>query len=100
MVAPKRGDAAVQSGRLSIATLIVNEMIRRLESGEQFTLAGVTRHFLKLHRCPNPKRVDLVAAIPEKFRAKLLPLIRAKPVRTASGVAIVAVMCKPHRCRK
>jgi elongator complex protein 3 len=24
--------------------------------------------------------------------------LRAKPVRTASGVAVVAVMCKPHRC--
>jgi histone acetyltransferase (RNA polymerase elongator complex component) len=24
--------------------------------------------------------------------------IRAKPIRTASGIAVVAVMCKPHRC--
>ena len=25
-------------------------------------------------------------------------MLRAKPVRSASGVVIVAVMCKPHRC--
>lgn len=24
--------------------------------------------------------------------------MKAKPVRTASGIAVVAVMCKPHRC--
>lgn len=28
----------------------------------------------------------------------LLPRLRAKPVRTASGIAVVAVMSKPHRC--
>ena len=27
----------------------------------------------------------------------LVPKLRAKPVRTASGIAVVAVMCKPHR---
>jgi elongator complex protein 3 len=27
-----------------------------------------------------------------------VPLLKAKPVRTASGIAVVAVMCKPHRC--
>lgn len=28
----------------------------------------------------------------------IAPLIRKKPTRTLSGVAIVAVMCKPHEC--
>uniref|UniRef100_A0A1B0G2U1 Uncharacterized protein n=1 Tax=Glossina morsitans morsitans TaxID=37546 RepID=A0A1B0G2U1_GLOMM len=28
----------------------------------------------------------------------LLPQLKAKPIRTASGIAVVAVMCKPHRC--
>ena len=45
-----------------------------------------------------PKLVDIIAAIPQEFRSTLLPYLRAKPVRTASGVAVVAVMCKPHRC--
>ena len=31
-------------------------------------------------------------------RAKISPLIRKKPTRTISGVAVVAVMCKPHKC--
>jgi elongator complex protein 3 len=45
-----------------------------------------------------PNIVSIIAAIPEEHKATLLPLIRAKPVRTASGIAVVAVMCKPHRC--
>ena len=45
-----------------------------------------------------PKLVDLISAIPENYKQRLLPILKAKPVRTASGVAIVAVMCKPHRC--
>jgi elongator complex protein 3 len=45
-----------------------------------------------------PKLVDIIGAIPEEYREALLPYIKAKPVRTASGIAIVAVMCKPHRC--
>ena len=41
---------------------------------------------------------SIIAAIPEEWKSTLLPMIRAKPVRTASGIAVVAVMCKPHRC--
>jgi elongator complex protein 3 len=45
-----------------------------------------------------PKHVELLAATPPSHRALLAPLLRAKPVRTASGIAVVAVMSKPHRC--
>lgn len=42
--------------------------------------------------------MDLVQAIPESYKDKLMPLLKTKPVRTASGIAVVAVMSKPHRC--
>lgn len=45
-----------------------------------------------------PKTVEIIAAIPENWKKFILPKIRAKPVRTASGIAVVAVMSKPHRC--
>ena len=45
-----------------------------------------------------PKLFDIIAAVPEEQRATLLPKLRAKPVRSASGIAVVAVMSKPHRC--
>ncbi|KAI8467279.1 MAG: hypothetical protein J3K34DRAFT_431198 [Monoraphidium minutum] len=46
----------------------------------------------------SPKLVEIIAAVPEEHRGALLPQLRAKPVRTASGIAVVAVMSKPHRC--
>jgi len=45
-----------------------------------------------------PKLVENIAALPDEHRSELLPQLRAKPVRTASGVAIVALMSMPHRC--
>jgi elongator complex protein 3 len=45
-----------------------------------------------------PKLVDIISAVPENYKQKLVPLLKAKPVRTASGIAVVAVMSKPHRC--
>ena len=35
-----------------------------------------------------PKTGDIIAAIPENWKTFILPKIRAKPVRTASGVRI------------
>ncbi len=46
----------------------------------------------------SPRLVDIIAAVPQSAKTRLLPKLRAKPVRTASGIAVVAVMCKPHRC--
>ena len=41
--------------------------------------------------------MDIIAAVPSQYKKVLVPKLRAKPVRTASGIAVVAVMCKPHR---
>lgn len=45
-----------------------------------------------------PRLVDIIAAVPAAYRKVLVPKLKAKPIRTASGIAVVAVMCKPHRC--
>ena len=41
---------------------------------------------------------DILQGLPIAYRAQLWPFLKTKPVRTASGVAVVAVMSKPHRC--
>ena len=38
-----------------------------------------------------PKTVEVIAAIPENWKKFILPKIRAKPIRTASGVC--AALC-------
>ncbi|KAF8428566.1 histone acetyltransferase [Tirmania nivea] len=45
-----------------------------------------------------PPLTSIIAAIPEHYKKYLLPKLIAKPIRTSSGIAVVAVMCKPHRC--
>lgn len=45
-----------------------------------------------------PSLVDIISGVPQSLKPILLPKLRAKPIRSASGIAVVAVMCKPHRC--
>lgn len=59
---------------------------------------------VKLKACRDFKLMEFMSnslilenATPEE-RAEISPLIRKKPTRTISGVAVVAVMCKPHKC--
>ncbi|KAK0265143.1 Elongator subunit [Friedmanniomyces endolithicus] len=52
------------------------------------------KHFLSRQ----PPLTDIIAAVPEQYKKYILPKLIAKPIRSASGIAVVAVMCKPHRC--
>ena len=53
----------------------------------------------KKHRLSTqPPLTAIIAAVPEHYKQYILPKLVAKPIRTSSGIAVVAVMCKPHRC--
>ena len=53
----------------------------------------------KKYRLSNqPPLTAIIAAVPEHYKKYILPKLIAKPIRTSSGIAVVAVMCKPHRC--
>ncbi|CAN9209316.1 unnamed protein product [Alternaria alternata] len=52
------------------------------------------KHYLK----SQPPLTAIIAAVPEHYKKYILPKLIAKPIRTSSGIAVVAVMCKPHRC--
>jgi elongator complex protein 3 len=59
---------------------------------------------VKLKACRDFKLMEFMSnslllenATPNE-RAEISPLIRKKPTRTISGVAVVAVMCRPHKC--
>lgn len=53
----------------------------------------------KKHRLKTqPPLTAIIAAVPEQYKKYVLPKLIAKPIRTSSGIAVVAVMCKPHRC--
>ncbi|KAG9303586.1 hypothetical protein G9A89_018482 [Geosiphon pyriformis] len=78
---------------------IVNELIVAHDAGKDVNLNGLKTNYSRKNKlATQPKLVDIIAAIPEQYKQYLLPKLKAKPVRTASGIAVVAVMCKPHRC--
>lgn len=45
-----------------------------------------------------PPLTAIIAAVPEHYKKYILPKLIAKPIRSSSGIAVVALMCKPHRC--
>jgi hypothetical protein len=114
----------------------VNVTKARSEAAKKFKLGQIPKvcrlcprpldchRFTSMFSCPI-QLMDIIAAVPESYRATLLPYLRAKPIRTASGIAVVvlqpllsrlstacelisrtavlppnsqAVMSKPHRC--
>lgn len=95
-------DENVNFRKIMAITDSINEIIQRYDKGDHLSIEIIKRMMQKIsskHNLPSiPKLVDLISVMPENYKAKLLPIIKAKPVRTASGIAIVAVMAKPHRC--
>jgi len=75
------------------------ELVSDLKEGKEIKLNGVIiRNAKKYCLKQQPRLTDVISSIPDQYKKYLLPKLKAKPVRTASGVAVVAVMCKPHRC--
>ncbi|KAJ3357923.1 Elongator subunit [Allomyces javanicus] len=78
---------------------IINELLQSLRENKDVNLNGLRSKWAKKYKLASqPRLSDIIAAIPLEHKRELVPRLRAKPVRTASGVAVVAVMCKPHRC--
>lgn len=78
---------------------IVSSLVKAYDNQVSINLSRIKNETARKHQLGSiPKLVDIIASVPEDYKDKLLPYIKAKPVRTASGVAVVAVMSKPHRC--
>lgn len=78
---------------------IVSQLITAHEKGNDVNLNKIKGQAAsKYGLTSQPRLVDIIAAVPPAYKKVLLPKLKAKPVRTASGIAVVAVMCKPHRC--
>lgn len=93
--------AGLSRSELMVMTVteIISELISAHERKENVNLnklkSAVARKYCLSSQ---PRLVDIIAAVPPNYRKALVPKLKAKPVRTASGIAVVAVMCKPHRC--
>ncbi|XP_027520862.1 elongator complex protein 3 isoform X2 [Corapipo altera] len=78
---------------------VIQQLIEAHEQGKEVDLNKLkTRTSAKYGLSAQPRLVEIIAAVPPQYRRVLVPKLKAKPIRTASGIAVVAVMCKPHRC--
>lgn len=78
---------------------VIKQLVEAHEGGKDINLNKVkTKTSAKYGLEAQPRLVDIIAAVPPQYRRALVPKLKAKPIRTASGIAVVAVMCKPHRC--
>ena len=80
-------------------TDIVNQLIQAHIQKKDVNLNSIKgKSASKYGLASQPRLVDIIAAGPQQFKRALVPKLKAKPVCTASGIAVVAVMCKPHSC--
>ncbi|KAG5722664.1 hypothetical protein E4T56_gene14430, partial [Termitomyces sp. T112] len=84
---------------LRVTSGIAAELIKAHDENKAVSLNEIrARISKKFGFGGQPRLVDIISAIPDDYKKALLPNLKARPIRTASGIAVVAVMCKPHRC--
>ena len=91
----KKKDLALSRSELMLLTVteIISELIAAHEKKQDVNLnklkSAVSR---KYGLSSQPRLVDIIAAVPANYKKTLLPKLKAKPVRTASGVSIIIVL--------
>ncbi|XP_067318695.1 elongator complex protein 3 [Anolis sagrei] len=95
----KKGDLSRAELMMMTIADVIKQLIEAHEQGKDVNLNKIkTKTAAKYGLSAQPRLVDIIAAVPPQYRRVLVPKLKAKPIRTASGIAVVAVMCKPHRC--
>lgn len=78
------------------------EIINSILTGEAASKAHLEK--LKVLLCRKhvmdhiPSNAEILSHVSEEDMGAIEPMLRTKPVRTISGVAVVAVMSSPHEC--
>ncbi|KAL3227494.1 hypothetical protein MRX96_004197 [Rhipicephalus microplus] len=114
----KQKGVSQEALKVKVISEIIKELLAAQKERKDVNLNSVKCQISsKYGLSSQPKIVDIIAAMPPEYKKVrtssfcwlgvngylivvqvLLPKLKAKPVRTASGIAVVAVMCKPHRC--
>ena len=80
----------------------VEEIARAVLSGEIKSREELNRYKIvvsrKYHLSRIPGNSEVLKALPEEERERFRDLLKRKPTRTISGVAVVAMMTKPFPC--
>ncbi|CAG9865063.1 unnamed protein product [Phyllotreta striolata] len=93
------GHLTVEERKVITVAEVVQELIKAQEDRRDVNLNSLKNKIASKYNLETaPRLVDIISAVPSNYKKMLVPKLLAKPIRTASGIAVVAVMCKPHRC--
>lgn len=72
---------------------IIQELLKAHNDNRDIDLNKLkTRISSKYGLDSSPRLVDIIAAVPSYARNILLPKLKAKPIRTASGVSFICII--------
>ncbi len=77
------------------------EIVDAINSGKISDRKDLNKFKLKISKKYGLKKIPTnpdILSFADKKNRKLIEMLSIKPVRTISGVAVVAVMAKPHKC--
>jgi elongator complex protein 3 len=95
------GTTASQSAEalIRVCSEVIHQLMTAYDNGKPMHVDKARKVACKKYGYGGlPRLTDIIAAIPENQKDILLPVLKAKPIRSASGIAVVALMSKPHRC--
>ena len=73
---------------LRVTSGIAAELIKAHNANETVSLNEIRAKLSKKYGYGGvPRLVDIISAIPDEYKKALLPKLRARPIRTASGVS-------------
>ena len=72
---------------LRVTSGIAAELIKAHDANESVSLNEIRARISKKYAFGGvPRLVDIISAIPDEYKKALLPKLKARPIRTASGV--------------
>jgi elongator complex protein 3 len=88
------GKKGTPEQHLEAVTEIVHQLTKLSDEGRKIDINQIkTQVSARYGLSDQPKTVDIIAAIPENYKEALLPILKTKPVRTASGVSKPFTSC-------
>ncbi|KAG8919001.1 hypothetical protein FRC01_001026, partial [Tulasnella sp. 417] len=71
---------------LRVTSSIALQLIKDHEQNKPSNLNEIRNKMAKKHGFNGfPRLVDIISAVPEEYKKALLPKLKARPIRTASG---------------
>jgi elongator complex protein 3 len=77
---------------LRVTSGIAAELVKAHDAHETVSLNELRAKISKKYGYGGvPRLVDIISAIPDNYKKALLPKLKARPIRTASGVNTLAI---------